>query len=76
MVKNIIKRLFCRHTDKICISNIYGDFINIMSSPKKITRSIWKCNSCGKYLYESKLDPTCKRINGKKEEEFLNVKKS
>ena len=50
----MLKQLFCRHKDKKFIRNIYGDEINRLST-KKIYRSEWKCNKCGKTIYDTKL---------------------
>ena len=50
----MLKRLFCKHKDQKFIRNIYGDEINRIST-KKIFRSEWKCNECGKTIYHSEL---------------------
>ena len=55
---NSMKQLFCRHKNKICITNIYGDCINIFGC-----RSIWKCVKCNKRFRSDKLNEDCKIIN-------------
>lgn len=52
------KKLFCRHKNQICITNIYGNLINHMNC-----RSVWQCERCGKYFYNNKLEPRCETIN-------------
>lgn len=58
----IIKRLRCKHTNQECMSNFYGDFINIISV-KKVYRSAWVCKDCGKVIYSEYLEPSCKITN-------------
>lgn len=58
-----LKRLFCRHKNKKCITNLYGDVVNMLSTDKHIYRSVWKCTNCGKCFYSEKLDPDCMIIN-------------
>ena len=43
-----IKRLFCRHTERDFVRNIYGD--EIIEYGWK--RSIWRCAKCSKLLYD------------------------
>lgn len=57
-----VKRLNCKHTNQKCITNFYGDAINMIST-KKIYRSAWECKDCGEILYSEYLEPTCKVIN-------------
>ena len=42
-----IKRLFCRHTERDFVRNIYGDEIIEYGW----RRSIWRCAKCSKLLY-------------------------
>ena len=37
------KRLFCKHTERRFIRNIYGDEINYYDGG----RSLWECTHCG-----------------------------
>ncbi len=60
---NIIKRLRCKHTNKECMSNFYGDYINIVSYHNKIIRSVWRCKNCGKIIYSEYLDKDCNVVN-------------
>lgn len=60
-----LKQLFCRHKELHCLTNIYGDYINIISTRSKIYRSIRQCTKCGKIIYSEKLDKTCKIVNWK-----------
>jgi hypothetical protein len=46
-----IKRLFCRHTERDFVRNIYGD--EIIEYGWK--RSIWRCAKCGKLVYSDRL---------------------
>lgn len=60
----IIKRFKCKHLNKECLSNFYGDFINVISTnPKKIYRSAWVCKDCGKVIYSEYLEPSCTITN-------------
>lgn len=59
---NIIKRLLCRHEHKTCVTNFYGDMINRISL-RKVYRSAWRCEDCGKIIYSEKLEPSCKVVN-------------
>lgn len=47
----VLKRLFCNHKKLKFIRNIYGDEVNI----KNGTRSIWKCENCGKLIFKDKI---------------------
>lgn len=47
-IPKIIKRPFCDHTHIHWIRNVYGDEINARSSYKRLVRSIWECDDCGK----------------------------
>lgn len=55
---NFLKRLRCKHVNKKCLTNIYGDIINDFNC-----RSIYVCKDCGKYIPSNKLDKNCKIIN-------------
>lgn len=72
IIKGMIKRHKCIHTNKITLTNIGGDAINYFN-PKMVNRrsdfsnlfpcrSIKVCKDCGKYFYEG-LDPNCKETN-------------
>lgn len=43
-------KLFCKH-NYLFDSNIYGDWVIQCG----YNRSIWKCEKCGKYIYNKKL---------------------
>ena len=60
MVK-FFKRLFCKHEEKFCVTNIHGDMINHLNC-----RSIWECKKCGKRFKSNKLDTDCKYVNFKR----------
>lgn len=45
-VRNLLKRLFCRHRDLDFKINLYGDAINAWSL-SKVYRSLWRCKNCG-----------------------------
>jgi ribosomal protein L37AE/L43A len=60
MVK-FFKRLFCKHEEKFCVTNIHGDMINHLNC-----RSIWECKKCGKQFKSNKLDTDCKYVNFKR----------
>ena len=45
------------------MTNFYGDFIDIVSTHKKIIRSAWRCKDCGKVIYKEILGEDCKVIN-------------
>ncbi len=60
MIK-FIKRLFCKHEEKFCVTNIHGDMINHLNC-----RSIWECKKCGKRFKNNKLDIDCKYVNFKR----------
>ena len=53
-----LKKLFCKHKNKKCITNIYGDLRNDFDC-----MSIWECENCGKLFLNSKLNRNCKVIN-------------
>ena len=56
----IIKQLFCKHSDKECITNLYGDYIHYYNC-----RSIHRCKHCGKEIKGKQLNKGCKIINFK-----------
>lgn len=58
---NLFKRLFCKHKEKTCITNIHGDWINIYNC-----RSIWKCKKCKKLIKSNELVKDCKFVNFKR----------
>lgn len=62
-IKEVFKRITCKHDDLLCISNIHGDLINIISPVGGITRSVWICKKCGAIKYASFMDPNCKITN-------------
>lgn len=45
---NFLKRLFCRHENRVYITTLYGDAINHRNG----TRTLFKCTQCGKLIYE------------------------
>ena len=55
------KRLFCKHKEKICVTNIYGDFINYLNC-----RSVWECKNCGKRFRSGQLNKDCEYVNFRK----------
>ena len=60
----ILKQLFCKHENKTCLTNCYGDYIDIASGYKFPTiRSIWKCKDCGKIIKSQYLVKDCSVIN-------------
>lgn len=63
MIIKKLRQLFCLHKHKECITNIYGDMVNLLSTKHKIYRSVWKCKDCGKIFYESSLCNSCKVSN-------------
>ena len=65
MLKHFVKRLRrqCKHDHKQCITNLHGDFIDVMSGYKDIYRSVWFCEDCGKFFLSPYLDKSCKSIN-------------
>lgn len=62
-IKDFFKKLFCPHKEKVCITNLHGDVVNLMSTKKHIYRSVWRCSRCGKCFYSEKLDPDCVTSN-------------
>ena len=60
MVK-FFKRLFCKHEEKFCVTNIHGDMINHLNC-----RSVWECKKCSKRFKSNKLDTDCKYVNFKR----------
>lgn len=54
----LFRRLFCKHHNQKCITNIYGDLINDYDC-----RSIWKCLNCGQLIKSDELCKDCKTIN-------------
>lgn len=65
MLKLFVKRLRkqCKHNNKRCITNLHGDFIDVMSGYKDIYRSVWFCKDCGKFFLDKRLDKTCNSSN-------------
>lgn len=53
-----LKRLFCKHKNQRTVTNIGGDFINLID-----TRSIRICKNCGKIIFSPDLDETCNKVN-------------
>lgn len=47
-----MRKIFCSH-EYVFNRNIYGDEIN--STGRKIKRSVWNCEKCGKIKLERKL---------------------
>ena len=62
-MKNIFKKLFCKHKDIICITNIYGNLINTMNC-----RSVWECKDCGKRFKSNSLCKNCNYVNFKEKQ--------
>lgn len=60
---NLLKQLFCKHNYSKCLTNFHGDYIDVVSTLKRINRSAWKCSKCGKIGYSEYLDPNCKVVN-------------
>ena len=56
-----LKRLFCKHKEKFCVTNIHGDWIIYLGC-----RSVWECKRCGKRFFSGKLDPSCDVVNFEK----------
>ena len=56
-------RLFCKHKEKFCVTNIYGDWINSLNC-----RSVWECKKCGKRFRMSQLCSDCEYVNFKRKE--------
>lgn len=54
----MFKKLFCKHKEKFCVTNIHGDFINYLAC-----RSVWECKECGKRFFSNKLEPSCDVVN-------------
>lgn len=59
----MFKKLFCKHKNIRCLTNLYGDFINCHSTASKICRSVWLCKDCGKVIKKERLEPSCKTVN-------------
>ena len=51
-IKMMLKRFTCKHTNQTFVRNIYGDEINWAGGK----RSIWKCNDCGKIIFNDELN--------------------
>ena len=56
----MLKRLFCRHKNKTCVTNIHGDLRNDMDCC-----SVWECQRCGKIFLKDELEPSCYIVNFK-----------
>lgn len=65
-IKKIIQRIFCKHENKRCLTNIHGDYINHVSSGRRIYRSIWGCPDCGRIIMSEYLDDNCEYVNWQK----------
>ncbi len=50
-----IKRLFCKHPVLNWVRNVHGDEINLLSTSKKIARSLHECEDCGKWVTSDSL---------------------
>lgn len=57
-MKTLLKRLFCKHEEKFCVTNIHGDMINYLNC-----RSIWECKNCGKRFKKDELCEDCNYVN-------------
>ena len=55
-----LKKLFCKHKQKTCVSNIYGDLRNDIDCC-----SVWKCERCGKIFLRDEIEPSCYIVNFK-----------
>lgn len=52
------KSWFCKHKEKVTLTNIYGDMINQVNC-----RCIKRCTKCGKRFFVNELDGKCKIVN-------------
>lgn len=50
-MKNIFKKLFCKHENIEFCGNIYGDLIDHYSTFRHINRSAWRCQDCGRMFF-------------------------
>ena len=62
-MKRLLKRLFCKHEEKFCVTNIHGDMINRLNC-----RSIWECKKCGKRFKSNELCKDCNYVNFRRKE--------
>ena len=60
---SFFKKLFCKHKNQTCVTNLYGDLIYVYSTRKTIARSIWKCEDCNKEIIKSTLEFSCNISN-------------
>lgn len=56
-MKNIFKKLFCKHKSIEFCGNIYGDLIDNYSTLKRVNRSAWRCAECGKMFFDDCFGP-------------------
>lgn len=62
LIKRILAQRKCVHKWHT-VSNFYGDYINYISTGRKIYRSRIQCVKCGKCKLSEMLDKNCKVIN-------------
>lgn len=65
MIRNLIKRIKCKHNNIQTITNLYGDAIIYYNC-----RSIKICKDCGKIIKSETLDKNCNVINFEPKEEI------
>ena len=53
-----LKRMICKHKNQRTVTNIGGDFINLLDA-----RSIRICKDCGKSIFSPNLDTECTKVN-------------
>ena len=66
-IKKFIQRIFCKHENKRCLTNVAGDYIFYVSTNSRhVYRSIWGCPDCGKIIMSEYLDDNCEFVNWEK----------
>ena len=58
-IKSKVMQIFCNHTNQKCITILDGDYINNLNDGKRIRKSTWICERCGKLIYKPFIDSEC-----------------
>lgn len=57
-MKNIFKKLLCKHENIEFCGNIYGDLIDHYSTSRYINRSAHRCADCGRMFFSESFGTT------------------
>lgn len=47
-----VKQIFCNHTCQKCLTIIDSNYLYYLVSNRKIDKTVWECQRCGKIIYK------------------------